>query len=312
MWCQQCGANGDGRFCAQCGAPLSEADVQDPNARFWGEDEPTNAWTVATQTPGSQTWVSPAPSEDDWTARSTDPTSIPLAHRLEASSGVTPPVPPPYEPTRSSSPWPVLLGAAVLVGLLILGAGGATVWVLTDHGDDNPVASSVSTTAPQDPNTTDSGPTDGPTVTTTTTTTTTTTPAAPTTLDELSDLRADSLGRLTTYGQWAVALSAKSDGMRDDRQVTSSGSHVFRLPDILELHEYYEGTYDDWADVYLVRAEDLGSTRGANGDQLWMTIVDPGFLTSRVDAELWCEIEYPLLSGDDLDNACYPRQLTSP
>ena len=69
------------------------------------------------------------------------------------------------------------------------------------------------------------------------TTTVTTTAAPPSAAEQLSDKRDESLGRLVTDGDWAVSLSAKQDGTRDDRQLTSSGSHVFRLPDILELHE---------------------------------------------------------------------------
>ena len=33
---------------------------------------------------------------------------------------------------------------------------------------------------------------------------------------------------------------------------------------------------------------------------------------TREDAEAWCEVEFSWLSGDDLDNACYPRQLRAP
>lgn len=291
MRCSGCGTTGTGAYCVQCGHRLAPPDSEDQGGAFWAEDEPTNVSAPA-EAAGPSTFP-----DYPW-----------------AGGGVGPQLaPPPGPPQRPG--WPLAIGAALAVGLLVLGIGGGVVWFLTSE-DEEPAAVStetVSTDAPSTPTSTDTGD-PAPTTSTVTTTTTTTTDAAPTisATDELNDLRDESLTLLYTDGRWAVSLSAKQDGTRDDRQVTSSGSHVFRLPDILELHEGYDSVYSSTTDVYLLKAEDLGSTTGPDGDRIWMTIVDPGGLSSRDDAERWCADEFPWLSGDDLDNACYPRQLRSP
>ncbi len=300
MQCEQCGATGEGAFCSRCGARLGATTDKDPSDAFWVD--------------GDVTTSSRAPSTSVWRRQDTGGPHSP------------PPSPPPggyggYPPPSRGTSWPVAVGAAALAALLVLGIGGGALWWLTSDRDDS---AATETVAPSSTGTATEPTTSEPTTTTVTSTTTSTsdTPDSDTpdsdTADasaegQLADLRDESLGRLATDGRWAVTLSAKQDGTRDERQVTSGGSHVFRLPDILELHEVYDSVYASTASVYLLKAEDLGSTStGTDSDRIWMTVVDPGGLTSREDAEQWCQNEFSWLSGDDLDNACYPRRLESP
>lgn len=277
MHCEQCGITGEGSFCALCGGRLVASTEPDPAGGFWAEDEATTA----------------QPPAHPGVAGSTEYSGYPWAGGRQSP----PPTP------QKSTPWPLLVGAAVAVGALVLALGGGTLWFLTS--DDDPAVA----TDPSSTSTPTSSITQSSSDPTTVTTTTTSTPSAE---DQLGDTREESLTRLTTDDRWAVSLSAKQDGTRDDRQITSSGSHVFRLPDILELHETYASTYGSIGSIYLLRAEDLGSTEGPDDHRIWMTVLDPGGLTSREDAEQWCADEYAWLSGDDLDNACFPRQLSSP
>lgn len=347
MQCRSCGTTGEGAYCAQCGARLGVAPDPEASDAFWADDSPTGAWTTATRVPSESPWRpdEPEPSLDDWQAHQgpipVDPAApdvpemlgggafpdYPWAPRPPEAPAVPPepyaggqppyaaapyaagPVPPSSPTPPSGTPWPLAVGAALAVGLLVLAIGGGALWFFTADDEDPAVA--VTDTSSTSTSTSPSTSSD-PTTTTVTSTTTSTTSSSASAVDQLGDLREDSLARLSTDDRWAVSLSAKQDGTRDDRQVTSSGSHVFRLPDILELHEGFEAMYSSSASVYLLKAEDLGSTKGPDEDRIWMSIVDPGGLASRDDAEQWCAAEFSWLSGDDLENACYPRQLRSP
>lgn len=284
MRCERCGTTGEGAFCSRCGTPLGTD--KDPSDAYWAASPP--------------------------------PTTPPPGY------------PPPPSPRKGTS-WPVAIAAALLAALLVLGIGGGALWWLASDDEDSAATtettspvSSESTASPESTESTESraetptaepSPSESTTTVTSTTTSTSDTPgptdAGDPAEDQLGALRDDSLARLTTDGRWAVSLSAKQDGTRDERQFTSSGSHVFRLPDILELHEMYDSIYSWNASVYLVKADDIGASTGSDADRIWMTVVDPG-LASRDDAEQWCQNEYPWLSGEDLDNACYPLQLDIP
>lgn len=317
MECTSCGTTSTGAFCPECGARLATQGGSDDAERFWQDDEPTRTQAALDSGPA---WPQPSPetSWDDWIVQQptqhAGPGPLPVApvagapmSGAAAGASMAPP------PGSHDGPHWAAIVAAVAAGVLLLGAGGAALWFFGSDGEPAAAPPPTSTTTP--PTTVTATPPPTTTVTSTATppptTTVTTTAAPPSVAEQLSDKRDESLGRLVTDGDWAVSLSAKQDGTRDDRQLTSSGSHVFRLPDILELHEEIESTYA-WTDVYLLKAEDLGSTVGADDDKIWMTIVDPGWLTTREDAEAWCEVEFSWLSGDDLDNACYPRQLRAP
>lgn len=316
MLCDRCGTTGTGSFCSQCGAPLIAQD-DDPSDVFWAQDAPTIVGLPSSSQPAGS--GSPEANWDDWlVARapgSTEPQPLPVA----GGPGFPP------SSTRNGPSWPLLM-AAGLAAVLVLTVGGGAAWWFSTR-DDAPAAAPASGTDSVVPGTESgtevgSGPSTStstevvtststpPPTTTVTSTSTTTAPVSAS--DQLGDLRDESLGRLVTDDSWGVSLSAKQDGTRDDLQLTSTGSHIFRLPDILELHETLESSYSSTASVYLLKAEDLGSTKGPDGDKIWMTILDPGGLSSRTDAESWCASEFPWLSGDDLDNSCYPRKLSSP
>ena len=306
MLCGTCGTSGTGTFCAACGARLNAVEP-DPADTFWGDDEPTLAQQAAAPLPPA---APPESSWEDWLVTqqpASPPPSPGAAPFAQPTTGGPPGYGPP--PPRGGGPG-VLVAAAVVAGILLLTIGGGTAWLLTSRDDDPTVAVGASTSTSSTVTVTSTPAPPPPPPTTTTTVTTTSAPASA--ADQLADLRDESLGRLVTDDRWAVSLSAKQDGTRDERQLTGGGSHVFRLPDILELHRGIEVLYSGDASVYLLKAEDLGSTAGPEDDKIWMTIVDPGLLDSRDDAETWCAGQFPWLDGDDLSNACYPRQLTTP
>lgn len=312
MQCEQCGATGAGTFCAQCGARLAGNDGQPSSDIFWADDDTTGVTRASSATRWQEADQVAGTTREP--ASAADVPGYPWASGGTASPPPSPPSPGPYGgyppppgPPDKGVTWPFALGAALAVGVLILAIGGGALWFLAADDSDDAAADSSSTATSTSSSSTSSDPTT--TITSTTTSTSSNTTSAE---DELGHLRDDSLARLSTNGRWAVSLSAKQDGTRDDRQTTSGGSHVFRLPDILELHEDYDRIYSSSTSVYLVKAEDLGSSSGPDASRIWMTIVDPGGLSSREDAKRWCQDEFPHLSGDDLDNACYPRQLTSP
>lgn len=273
MQCSSCGAVGDGRFCSGCGARMETDSWAGP---YWEDDA---APPLPTGPPGA-----PAP-------------------------------PPPGGRGHRRRLWPI----AVLLAVVVLLGGGAALWVLTApdgrvEADDTSGRSSASSTGDTSSTSAESGTsseTTTPTTTTTTTTTSSSTSRPPD--EELEAKHRSALDRLDHDGQWAVTLSAKYDGIRDSQQTTSSGSHVFEEADILELHDDLASAHDSDGSVYLLTSDDIASSaEGDYPDTLWMTVLDPGGLDSRRAAVQWCERAFPDKSGDDLQNVCYPRQLTSP
>lgn len=222
MQCDTCGTTGAGTFCTQCGSPLPGDGAETSSDVFWADDDatrtaqapPTSRWQDADQVAG--TTREPASSADipgyPWAAgagAAAPPPSSP------APGPYATPPPQPRPPSKGST-WPLAVGAALVVGLLILAIGGGALWFLTsDDGSDTAVTDSSSTATSTSETTSSDPPTT--TVTSTTTNTSSTTTSAE---EGLSDLRDDSLGRLSTDGRWAVSLSAKQDGTRDDRQTT--------------------------------------------------------------------------------------------
>lgn len=301
MLCNSCGTTGTGTFCARCGARLSPGEA-DPNDVFWADDQPTSVQHPAA--PPDQPH-GPESGWDDWLV-SRQPAGTTPAPMSPVASG------PPAPSGGGGAHWPVFVAVGA-VAAMVLVLGGAAAWWASTRDDTSAAAPTTSTATAVVTTVTSTAPPPPPTTTVTTTATSTSTTTAPVTAaDQLGDLRDQSLGQLVTDDSWALSLSAKQDGTRDERQTTRSGSHVFRLQDILELHDDLDSVYSGYTSVYLLKAEDLGSTKGPDGDKIWMTIVDPGGLSSRADAQAWCDSEFPWLTGDDLTNTCYPRQLTSP
>ncbi|MGO1165074.1 MAG: hypothetical protein ACTMHL_00510 [Janibacter sp.] len=277
MQCPSCGTTGEGRFCSGCGAPFPESSTTDPAARYW--DEATAAGGGSAGPPGG--WSQP-------------------------------PGPPPRGPRR----WPF-----IVLGVLVLGVLGVVVWMVTapDNRVEADGSSSSAASTSSSSSSASSSESSTPTTSTTTTTTTSTSSSSSSSSssesasDQLSDLHSDSLDGLDRNGDWGVTLSAKYDGIRDDLQTTEDGSHVFHEDDILALHEDLEEVHGEDGQVYLVTSDDLESTATEDyADTLWMTILDPGGLDSRRQAVAWCERAFPEVSGDELQNACYPRELTAP
>lgn len=131
-------------------------------------------------------------------------------------------------------------------------------------------------------------------------------------LTDLEALREESLLSYDPNGRWVVGLSAKFDGITDARQTADSGSNVFGLDDILDLHEQLAEVHSDDGRVFLVLAKDVGSAQGPRDDEIWMTLLDPGGLYSRDEAQAWCEENFADVTGEELANACYPRELDAP
>lgn len=219
---------------------------------------------------------------------------------------------PAADPASRRRVWPI----AVLLAAALIVVGGTGLWFLTTPDDrveaQRTSGNSASTSSDEQTTSSESEETTDPTTTTTTTTSSSsTTSASPE--EELSGIRSDSVDAARMGDQWAVTLSAKYDGISDSQQTTESGSHTFREADILALHDQLEERHESDGAVYLLTSKDLASTAdGDYPDTLWMTMLDPGGLSSRDAAVRWCKREFPELSGDSLENRCYPRKLESP
>lgn len=129
----------------------------------------------------------------------------------------------------------------------------------------------------------------------------------------LNDARDESLDGLQLDGRWILQVGSKYEGVTDPRETTASGSHTFLLPDIWTTHENLASALSSQGDVLLLQATDFGR-QVSLPDVTWVTILDP------VDSPVWdydsgqarCAELYPNLWGDDLANACMPRQLRPP
>lgn len=112
------------------------------------------------------------------------------------------------------------------------------------------------------------------------------------------------------HGQWAAQLSSKYVGVYDARQQTASGSHTFEAVDILAEHEQLRSIFESQYEVRLLRGQDFGSGKTHHGHTFWYTFVLGNF-TSQPDVEYFCQLAFPGRSGQDLNNHCLPRKLTS-
>lgn len=203
-------------------------------------------------------------------------------------------------PRRRTPRWTGAVAAAI-ASVLVLGGGAGALW-LTGADEDLAAVRPGTTPTLTSPDTVETstphpGPSDA---------------ESAIAAEQLGALRRESLSRLDTDGRWAVTLSAKQDGSVDVQRRTTSGSHVFHLPDILQLHSSLADDRAGIAEVYLVLAQDLGSAAGPDDDKVWMTIAAPRWLGSREDAKTWCANEFPRLEADEIDGVCRPQQLTSP
>lgn len=217
---------------------------------------------------------------------------------------------PPAGPPSRRRIWPV---AVLLVAVLAI--AGTALWFVTAP-DDRVEAQRTSSGSGTESSSTQTSSTSEDAATDTTTTTTTTTTSSSTTppVDaQLETTRQSALGRAHLDGRYAVTLSSKMDGQRDEYQTTASGSHVFRLADILALHEDLVDEYGDDGDVYLFTDQDLASTADKDyGSTMWMTVLDPGGLESKEDALDWCENAFAHQTDEERANSCGSRRLETP
>jgi hypothetical protein len=149
--------------------------------------------------------------------------------------------------------------------------------------------------------------------------TTPTTSAAPTVdpetaaLQQLGQLRSESLARLPMDDRWVAQVSSKSVGITDPLQTAQNGSHTFLAADILaESLAARQRVADPDQNVYVVWGTDFGKrSQAADGSPYWITLVDGGFGSSAA-VKAWCQSTYPTLTPAQLADTCAPRQLTPP
>lgn len=132
-------------------------------------------------------------------------------------------------------------------------------------------------------------------------------------LKQLNDAREESMQDLRLDGSWILQIGSKYEGVVDERETTASGSHEFMLPDIWAVHEELADRFADEGDVLLLQATDFG--RQVNlPSTTWVTIIRPtDYSIPDYDSGVaHCSQLFPSLTGDDLANACVPRQLKPP
>lgn len=219
--------------------------------------------------------------------------------------------PPPADRPPRRPIWPF---AALLAAVLV--AGVVAVWFLTapdDRVEAKNSASGSSTESASEESSSTSATSSTEATTTTTTTTTSSSTTTPPVSDQLDAVRQKSLREAPRDGRYAVTLSSKQDGQEDSYQTTESGSHTFRLPDILAMHEALESRYSAQGDLYLFTDQDLESTADQSYDStMWITILDPGDLSSKEDALDWCKSAFADQSDEERANSCGARRLEAP
>ena len=128
--------------------------------------------------------------------------------------------------------------------------------------------------------------------------------------DALVADRARSLQGLTLDGRWVLQLSSKSDGIVDPQQTAANGSHTFHYTDIQAQFDQLSALARSAGMApMMLTANDFGTKRTQNGDQLWVLLADPGRLGSQEAAQAACAALFPQVSGAALSNACVPRTL---
>lgn len=133
------------------------------------------------------------------------------------------------------------------------------------------------------------------------------TPLAP--AEQLAAWRAESLRGLTLDGRWVIQLASKYDGVVDPRQIAANGTHTFGLADIVAEISALRADPRYAGQRFLVLAgTDFDSNR-RYAAPLWITLIDPGGLSTRTATLTWCRMKNPGMDDSALLNICYPRQL---
>lgn len=127
--------------------------------------------------------------------------------------------------------------------------------------------------------------------------------AAMTELD-LEALRAETLKNGAPRGPVMAVLSTKKNGITDETQWASNGTHTFYYADIVALHHELAKRFPNER-VYFLQSRDVDDKKS---NDLYYTAVDRGF-SSKDEAQAWCEGAFPHLEGQALKNECMPRNL---
>ena len=299
MFCGSCGHVVDGSYCASCGAPRLGTDPAPDRSYQPGQEDTHLVGEAQLPTQLVEVGQDAAPPEETYLRW-----EVPSRPTWEGSASTS--------PDRSSQSALVIAIAVAVV--VLVAAGSVLAWfALRDGGTSD--ASPTSTAGPPTTAPT-SASTAPPSPQTDSVTTVTETQAAPTAdpaeeaRASLSAQRQQSLSGLDLDGRWVLTLSSKYDGVTDPLQTTSSGSNVWRLPDIVEFNDQLVSAMAaEGVPTLVLKATDFGRDTNRNSEEIWMTLADPGGLTSRAAADAWCAEHFPGQSGTELLNSCMPRQL---
>ena len=127
---------------------------------------------------------------------------------------------------------------------------------------------------------------------------------------DLEGLAAEGYAAAKPSGQWVAQLSSKYIGITDPNQTaTVSGGHKFAAVDIVAEYEATKEKAERLgATVVLIKASDIKKGRDERSNHLFWYIFALEF-DSKSQAERWCQDLYPVLSGAQLKNVCFPTQL---
>ncbi|MCE1178377.1 MAG: hypothetical protein LWW86_05025 [Micrococcales bacterium] len=324
-FCSSCGARREGAsaFCGSCGHRFpdtaSAGDTQIIPAQGDG-----SGW--APQEPAHQPY---APPQQGYAAQPSPPPPAGPQQGWAASSAPAP---------RSSSRPGWVVPAAAGAGVLLVTAG--TYFALSARGGDGKatdrptvvVTATVAPTGttPSASSSSSAASTSAPASSSASATMKNNAPGAPTpapgvpTVNDQSGANATAKRNLELSrefeaengidldGHWILQLASKYDGVSDPRQIASDGSHVFRYVDIYAEYQRIAGNMGaKGVPVRLLLGSDFGKQLSFS-DRTWVTIADPGGISSKEAANDYCAQLFPNLSGKDLLNVCYPRQMTPP
>lgn len=275
-------------------------------------------WGRPARKPAQQPVAPPAPAQ--WAAAP----AAPQPHPEQAAFGPPPamgPLPPPQSPGRGRA---VLVG--LLVGLLVLGAGGGVAWLLLGGDDSSGSSAAASSSSPERSRSAESTAADrdgdneeGADASPGTPRSTRTPSSAPAprvdpetqATTDLERMRAVSLQRLVLDGRWVAQVASKAVGITDPLQTTASGGNTFMAVDILAESQAARRLADP-ASVLTVQSTDFGKvSRWSNGLPFWVTLVDGGFGSSD-QAQAWCDRTFASLPAEQRANTCAPRTLVPP
>ena len=206
---------------------------------------------------------------------------------------------PPRSPSRRWRPWLLIapLVLAALVGGVVIGHRNTTSTVKASQSTQQ-----TSSTAPASTPATTQAPTQAPT------------PAPDPEREALTALNQQRVTDLPTTpldGQWVAQLSSKYDGISDPLQTSGSGSHTFHNIDILAEFQRMQALNLGGASLTLLLSTDYGQKEMVAGHALWVTFAMPA-LSSAGEVQTWCSTYFAPLTGQQLQDACTPRQLNAP